>query len=441
MTLEKALKIISEQAKTIECLENRIKELEDLLNKNSKNSSIPPSQDIHRGSSSCKNKSRKIGAQVGHKANFRTRLEPTEIINIDLPETCECGGKISKHSGTSTFQKVDIPEIKPIVTDYILEKGRCTKCKRKYTSKVPQGVTKDLLGPRVKSVITTLTGVYNNSKRDVNDILSNIFKIDICVGMIPKTTDRVSEKFSEKYDQILKNINNSALMHADETSFRVQTSPRRNWAWLVANEKNAYFKIADNRSRRVISELADGFNGFAITDRYPVYNYFSESKRQICLAHIKRDFEKFANSKFQVVSEVGKKMSDSLSAIFKIIKGSHDKAFCKDTRMTISKYISQIIYGLENLANFQLSKKIYNSAKNLLKHKKMFWKFLRIPWLSPTNNHAERLIRDLVIYRKKCFSVYGAKGKNFIEKIKSIYQTAKLNDQNIHEEILSLILG
>ena len=438
--MRKLLKIIAAQAVEIKFLKNRIKELEDLLNKNSKNSSLPPSQDIYKKfSSSEEPKSQKIGAQLGHKANFREKLEPTETVKIEIPDFCDCGGKVCKDKKSTTIQKVDIPKIVPDVTDYILERGRCVKCRKKYTAKMPQGITRDLLGPRVKSIIASLTGVYNMSKSETKGILDNLFGIKVCIGMITKTTDRVSDKCSTAYDQILKNINKSPFIHADETGFRVQTSHRRNWAWAIANNENVYFRIADNRSRKVIEELTKDFNGYVISDRYPVYNYFDESKRQVCLAHIKRDFEKFSNSKFEIVSKIGKKLSSSLGEIFMIIKASPNKNFCKSVRLSVSKHVSSIISGLEDLSCFKLSKRIHNSAKNLLKHKKMFWKFLRIPWLSPTNNHAERVIRNLVIYRKKCFSVYGEKGKDFIQKIKSIYQTSKLNNRNIHQELFYLI--
>jgi hypothetical protein len=91
-------------------------------------------------------------------------MDADEVIKVELSHTCECGGEVAICEKPYIHQKVDLPEIKPYVVEYQLEYGRCQKCGKRKSSKLPEGVTSDTFGPRVKSIIAALSGFYKNSK-------------------------------------------------------------------------------------------------------------------------------------------------------------------------------------------------------------------------------------------------------------------------------------
>lgn len=89
-------------------------------------------------------------------------MEADEVVKIELPNRCECGKEIAISEKPYVYQKVDLPEIKPYVVEYQLEHGRCRKCEKRRSSKLPEGVIPDTFGPRVKLVVAALNGFYKN---------------------------------------------------------------------------------------------------------------------------------------------------------------------------------------------------------------------------------------------------------------------------------------
>ncbi|WP_265037051.1 IS66 family transposase zinc-finger binding domain-containing protein [Wolbachia endosymbiont (group A) of Anomoia purmunda] len=97
-----------------------------------------------------------------------------------------CGGQVILEEDT-IHQKVELPEIKPIVTEYMLQKGYCKACKKRISASLPEGVGWNLLRPNAKAIISSFTGFFINSKREVQQILSSIFNLNISLGLISKT--------------------------------------------------------------------------------------------------------------------------------------------------------------------------------------------------------------------------------------------------------------
>jgi hypothetical protein len=111
--------------------------------------------------------------------------------------------------------KIEIPPIKPFVTEYRLHDSCCTVCAKRYRSKL---ASYKLLDKNAESIITALSGFFNNSKRDVQSILSQIFNLDISLGLISGSEARVSQKLESKYGNLVEEAESSAYLHLDETS-------------------------------------------------------------------------------------------------------------------------------------------------------------------------------------------------------------------------------
>jgi transposase len=117
-------------------LSKELKNLKDKLNINSSNSGLPTSKEIYKRKKSSRPKSeRKPGGQPGHKSNFYQSKAPDEIVDI-LPEEkqCICGGDLAIEEGFESYQKIEIPPIKPFVTEYRIHNCICKICSKKYRS-------------------------------------------------------------------------------------------------------------------------------------------------------------------------------------------------------------------------------------------------------------------------------------------------------------------
>ena len=164
-------------------LKNKLLQLQDKLNINSSNSGLPTSKEVHRIERKSKPKSRrKPGGQKGHKYSGYQFKTPDKVIDV-VPEEkiCACGGELVIAEEYQAHQKIEIPPIKPFVTEYRLRSGCCTNCKKIYDSKLNNY---KLLEKNVESIIAALSGFFNNSKREVQSILSQIFNLDISLGLV-----------------------------------------------------------------------------------------------------------------------------------------------------------------------------------------------------------------------------------------------------------------
>lgn len=97
--------------------------------------------------------------------------------------------------------------------EYQLEHGRCKKCGKRKSSKLPEGVTSDTFGPRVKSAIAALSGFYKNSKREIENIMKDIFSLNISIGSISNSERRVASKCKEAYEQVEEEVKASKVLY------------------------------------------------------------------------------------------------------------------------------------------------------------------------------------------------------------------------------------
>jgi transposase len=414
-------------------LKQKIIKLEDKLNINSTNSGLPTSKDIYRIEKHTRAKSdRKAGAQLGHQINSYEMQAPDVIVEV-MPEEdiCKCGSTLTLEESFTAHQKIEIPVIKPVVTEYRLQQKVCVKCKRKYKGKLDNY---RLLEKNAGSIITSLTGFFNNSKRDVQAILSNIFNLDLSLGLISNTEGRISETIEGKYKELVDQAEESSYLHLDETSHN--NKGKRGWAWVAASQDVTVFKLANSRGKKALENFLPEYIGNVVSDRYAVYNIYDSEKRQICLAHLARDFKRFAHSKDIELAKVGNELHYIIGMVFKFYKlykaGQMDR---QRYLYVMQKIKDRMLYYLKSVSDIERWEQAQRVANNILKSFDMMWLFTRDDEIEPTNNFAERQIKHHVKYRKNSFFTWSERGDRFLERIKSLYATAKLQKLNPLQEL------
>jgi transposase len=382
----------------------------------------------------------KPGGQEGHNGHYRAMMTPDEIIEIEASSICKCGGEMEVLSEVCTHQKVDIPEIKPCVVEYHLQKRRCKKCKKKITASLPEGVGYDTFGPKIKTAVASFSGFYKASKRNIQKICKDIFNLDISLGSISNSEERVSKKCKSSYETLKEDLMKSKVLHADETGHYNQG--KRGWCWLFASSSVALITLAYSRGMKVLKSNIDAdIDSTIVTDRYAAYNYFAEEKRQVCWAHISRDFERFANSSDADIAAIGVNLGNIAKTLFDL----HKKLLAKEMsiyffRKQAKKLRRQMLCYLKEMENNSKFIRAVRVARNIMKSDNMLWKFLEDPGNIPlTNNHAERAIRHYVVYRKNSYFTWSERGDRFIERITSLYLTWKLQGQNPYQNLLAII--
>lgn len=307
-------KLVEEMGQRIEKLEQSYAELlatqQQLLekiNRTSKNSSSPPSGDPpntvkqpRKGKSS-----KKRGGQQGHDGHSRPLypIEQCESIIDHHPKTCSCcGEKLSGEDATPyRHQVVDIPPISPIVIEHRLHQLMCEQCGTSTRATLPIEVNPSGYGARVVAMVALLSGVYRHSQRMVQSAMLDLFWISMSLGTVNSLRQEASAAVADAVEEAKKYVQHSYVVGADETSFDqgnvdgCNPKQRQAWLWVAVTPLVTFFEIALSRcSEAARNLLGENFGGILTSDRHGAYNWVDLERRQLCWAHLRREFIKIS---------------------------------------------------------------------------------------------------------------------------------------------------
>lgn len=414
-------------------LTEKIAKLERQLNANSSNSSKPPSTDppwrtprTVKGSGK-----KKKGGQKGHAGIARELVpveEVDEVIACKPTDICACGGVV--HVDELDYERkqvFELPPIKPHITEYQIFKGCCSNCSGMLRGTLPTGTPPGILGPRALATIALLTGKFHLSKRDVEELFCDYFGLSICAATVCNAEQRMSNALKAAYDEVVEDIKQAPVLHADETGHKV--AGKRAWMWIVLSSMYAVFFARASRTKKVAQEiLGTNFSGILISDRYNAYLWVN--KRQLCWAHLIRDFVKLQDAG-GIAAEFADKMLGFVKEMFTLWHGFKANNI---TRAELQEQMLPIRIEIENLLEKGKNEPLPEVlCKQLCKLKSALWVFVDNAGVEPTNNEAERMIRQYVIWRKTSFGTQSQKGNAFVERILTTIATCKRQNRKVFE--------
>lgn len=441
---------LEEANEIIKALWSVIQKLLENSKTNSKNSSLSPSKDrssknksnIKRNEERRKNP-KKQGGQAGHKKHERT-LVPLDKVNQVVqccPENrCTCGGEVSLNKDTyRRHQQYEFPVIRPFVTEYQIYAGTCNQCCKEHKGTLPIGVSFSMLGPRATAMTANLSGTYRISKQNIVNMYRDIFDFNLSVGMICKAEKIVSQALVLPVDQAKQFVidANAVSVNSDETGFKEKG--KRMWAWIAISCLVAVFLIRGGRNKKVAQELlGEHFKGILCSDRYSAYQWISNEKRQICWAHLERDFRKISE-RTGSSHVIGTDLLMQTNRLFHFWHQFKDGHIDQKTLQKKTRPIKTFIEGLLRQGRRSKNKNTAGTCRNILSYGSALWRFLEIDGVEPTNNLAERMIRTIAIWRKTSFGTQSKKGSLYMERIMTVVATCKLQKRNILAYLTSAV--
>jgi len=409
------------------------KELKERLKTNSSNSSLSPSKDFKKKKKNKKPASKnKSGGQVGHKGHNRELIDSKKvdaIVDCRLPKQCICGKKIKFKNTFQRHQVYELPDPKLEITEYRLEKGCCLGCGQNHVASLPEGVTWGITGPKLTAFMSHLVSKYQLSRRELKEFLNEHYNFNISLGTVFNKQKIVNSALETPVSELLKAVKESPNINVDETGHK--RDGKKQWMWSVASSTIAFFSIMSSRGKKVLKSLIGDYRYVVTSDRYAAYNYFDSDKRQMCWAHLKRDFTRLSEKDNKVCSRIGKNLLKSEAELFKAWHDFKQSRIIRDELLRQSKPIRQRIGELLEQGSYtDPSLKIARFCKNLLERFNALWTFLTVEQVEPTNNHAERCIRPGVTWRKKYFGTRSDYGSEFVARTISIRMTCQLQSKN-----------
>lgn len=395
------------------------------LRQNSSNSSKPPSTDPP-GATRPQDKptGRPRGGQPGHKHHRRELVPPDQVSEVvDLvPSRCKCcHARLSgRDLEPRRTQVIEVPPIRPHVTEYREHELRCDDCGARTRGELPPEAA-STFGPRLKSMIAVCTGGYRLSKRVTQELLSDFLGVRLALGSVCNIEREVSNALAGPVDQAREYVRRQPVVHADETGWRENKC--RAWLWTASSALVTVFLIAKSRGTDVAKQLlGECFSGVLVVDRWAAYRWVE--LRQLCWAHLLRDTQGFID-RGGVGGQLGVGLREQIRTMFHLWHRVRDKTLQRATFQRRMKPVERRILSLLNEAQLRAEPKTAGMAREILAQAEYLFVFVDTEGVEPTNNTAERVIRPAVLWRKGSFGTDAAEGSRFAERILTAVTTLK----------------
>lgn len=435
------LKTVREQEAEIDRLKAEIKAMHQRQFKPNKRTSSGESKQERPKPT----ESKKRGAPPGHAPWSRKapdRIDRT--VEVEPPDICpHCAAATNDSvADTSSYLQEDIV-LKPqtVVTEFIHHRNWCPNCRRMVCRYLDDELPHAAVGPNTKAAALYLRYGLNVPYRKIQQAMKTLFAIDFVPASILGFEQRARKNAEPLFQDLVAKVRQSDQVHADETHWREDGNGC--YVWYAGNQQVAVFQIEQQRSARAAQRLlGNRIDGLLITDAYAAYNAIEVRARQTCLAHLIRK---------------ARELSGYLDAMKQPDQPSI--RFCHNIRELLTlacrkkippdrpskEQLKFLLYRvLQSICSAPLA---YDKAETLrqrlipgAREYEELFAFIDYDG-PPTNNHAERALRPLVIFRKICMGTRSPAGSENIGIFTSLIQTAKLQQAPVLNLFQSLLTG
>ena len=421
----------------------RVEELEREIGRSSRNSSLPPSRDssdARKARPKKKGSGRRQGGQPGHPGQHRSMVADPDRVETYWPSRCGgCGASIGEADRVADGDPVShqVSDIRVLVDvcEHRRMRARCG-CGHSTLAPLPAGVPEGAFGASVAAAVSTLTA-SRVSRRETSRLLEGLCGIGVSSASVETLVKQTSAALEDPYVRILEHLDEAAVRCADETSWRQAGDSR--WLSVAAAVDAALFQIATRRDRDATRALlGDDPGGVIVSDRYSVYLYIDASKRQLCLAHLLRDFVALGE-RSGAPGRLGRKLARCLADTFKILNQPElDREDLTALRADLAPCREQLQTLLEQGARGH-DERTARFCAGLLERYDALWTFTRVAGVPATNNTAERALRHGVLWRKTSYGTQTDHGNRAVERLLTIRETCRLQRRRLHSYLTDAI--
>ena len=360
---------------------------------------------------------KKPGQKEGHDG--MTRVKPIPTMSIELiEEKCpHCEGKLGKPFKTVSKIIEEIPEPQPVaVTEYKINHYICKRCDKEIVAQSPIPKQSNF-GANTLAHVTLLKFDDRLPLKKVCSALERQFNLDISSATVFDITRRVSDKLHPEYNSIKTSLRRSKSVNIDETGMRVGGLNFHLWAFT--NEGVTLYVIRKSRGKNVIEEaLGKNYKGVIGSDGWASYASYTD-KIQRCWAHLLREAKYLANE------------HDSAKSLYEGLKKIYENAISKKPPSK-NDLIIEMQQWIDYAQCYKELRKFAITIGNGIEH---WFTFLDYKCVEPTNNRAERALREMIVQRKIMGTLRNEKGTTIMERIVSCIATWKQRGLNPFNEI------
>ena len=462
--------------KQVECpnckrLENRLAKLEARLaktedelektkdklakaEKNSKNSSKPPSSDIvnpgpQQDTSQGKaddTKKRKRGGQPGHERHERAPFQPDEIDEtwFYFHSNCPCcGGKlVDTDLPDKILQQVEIEEVPIRVEEHRRPTQECAQCHKLHCPEWPEDLKQaGLVGPRLTALIAYLKSACHMSFSSIRKYLRDVAKVTLSRGLLRKLVAKVTDSLLDPYQQLLAMLPQEERLNIDETGHK--ENGKRLWTWCFRATLYTVYKISPSRGSEVLVEvLGEEFSGVIGCDYFSAYRKYMKDFNvviQFCLAHFIRDVKFLTTHPNKRNRAHGELLLEHLRKLFGIIHRRDEYATESGFRNALTRVRNDMLY--DAIMNSPGTKEADNLGDRFVDHFESYFTFITTPGVEPTNNLAEQAIRFVAIHRRMTQGTRSQGGRSWCERIWTVITTCGQQHRSVFDYLCDAVIA
>ncbi len=422
-----------------------VRALQARVRQDSTTSSRPPSSDSpyvpRRRVTPPAPSGRRAGGQPGHAGHFRALLPPERVDQVvdHWPAGCvgclaplgtPAGGVGSEPSGDYVpHQVTELPPVRAVVTEHRLHRVACPTCGAVTRATLPAEVPAGAFGPRLQATVATLSGRFRLSRREVADVCETVLEAPLSVGSVVALCEATSAALAPPMAEAVATLPQAAVANADETPWKAGKT--RPWLWVVVTSLVTVFHIATTRSRTVIQELlGTAYQGTLGTDRYAGYAWLDLAFRQLCWAHLTRDFRALVE-RGGPAAPLGTAalalVHHLFSAWHQFQRGDVDRGGLQRALAPIEAQLATLLHAGQAAPDPEAA----GLCRSLLRAWPALWTFAEVEGVEPTNNAAERALRPAVLWRKGSFGTRSDAGARFVERLLTVSATCQQHGRSV----------
>ena len=440
------LRLVAEQTNRMAALEARIAalerenaELKARLGRDSRNSSRPPSSDPPGSRPKPRGEpgQRRPGGQPGHPGHHRPLLPPEQVDRLVVlrPVHCaNCGAPLAPEPAADdpAAERVQVTEVPPMavqVTEYRLEARGCGRCGAVTRAERPAGAGGGRFGPRLQALVAVLSGRYRLSRREVVRVLADLWGVELALGTVVELEQATSAALGPVVDEALGAARQAKAANMDETGWR--EGRQRAWLWVLVTAWVTVFRIAPRRAGTVAKELlGPAWRGIVGSDRFSGYAWLPVPWRQVCWAHLRRDFQALVD-RGGGAAPIGTAALAIEREVFvlwhRFTRGEGDRAALRRELEPLQARLWRVFADGINSDDPKAAALCWDLGSRLWP---ALWSFARYEGVEPTNNAAERALRPAVLWRKGTFGCHSPAGSRFAERLLTVTATCRQQGRN-----------
>jgi len=442
---------IEELRSQLTALATELASLRERIGRSSRNSSKPPSSDGpgFKPPERRKGSGRKRGGQPGHPGSG-PELLPSERVDevVDHhPQACRRCGTLLQGEDPEPLrhQVIEIPPITPLVIEHRLHRLVCPCCSTSTCATLPVDVEASRYGPRLSALVGLLGSAFPLSFSKTQALLDQLLGVEISCGTIATIRQRLSAALAQPMAEALQAARQQPVAYVDETGAPTGNADggnptgRRGWQWVMVTAVVTVFVQGLSRSTHAAIELlGNAFGGIVVSDRFSAYNHLATQQRQLCWAHVIRDLTAIAERQ-GASGEAGAELLDLQQQLFVLwyrykngtIDWSTLPLACRPIRQAFVATLQRVVeLGYQRGERTPWAKTV-RTCQQLLQVADGLWTFLEIEGIEPTNNTAERALRQSVIQRKVSHGVQSANGAICRSRLLTVTTTLRQQGRDI----------